>query len=340
LAPWRLGGPSARITNPKTLLFAPRLNTAAFFSFLLFKHATMNTRLKNTLKSPFPYFLNDERKNFFLSLAISAFVVILLVGFNPMARVDLHKTFLIALITFLVLFPAVVITPRLFPAAFDTVGWTFGKHLVFTAAVLLAIGAVISTVLYLLNYYPYFTFTQTLKHCYPDVFIYGMVPSTILTLAMKNRLLKQNLDNAILANHELAKIHMLKGKEAVATENSLTIHSDTSETLRLNLPELLFVEASDNYSTFFWKQGAAVEKKMMRMNLKNVESQLNNSFTLRCHRSFIVNIYWIDTISGNTNGYKLTIAGSDFSIPVSRSKGKEVIEKIGQIRSIMELRQM
>ncbi len=45
------------------------------------------------------------------------------------------------------------------------------------------------------------------------------------------------------------------------------------------------------------------------MNLKNVERQLNNDFTIRCHRSFIVNINVIDTIAGNTNGYKLSIAG-------------------------------
>jgi DNA-binding LytR/AlgR family response regulator len=85
-----------------------------------------------------------------------------------------------------------------------------------------------------------------------------------------------------------------------------------------------------------WKNGHGIEKKLLRVNLKNVESQLNNSFTLRCHRSYIVNVHAISNITGNTNGYKLQIRDSDFSIPVSRPKGKEVMEKISQLRSMME----
>jgi DNA-binding LytR/AlgR family response regulator len=50
-----------------------------------------------------------------------------------------------------------------------------------------------------------------------------------------------------------------------------------------------------------------------------------------------VNVNAISDISGNTNGYKLQILDTDFFIPVSRPKGKEVIEKIQQIRNVMEL---
>jgi DNA-binding LytR/AlgR family response regulator len=50
-----------------------------------------------------------------------------------------------------------------------------------------------------------------------------------------------------------------------------------------------------------------------------------------------VNVNAISAISGNTNGYKLKINGTDFSIPVSRPKGKEVMEKISQLRNMMEL---
>ena len=117
----------------------------------------------------------------------------------------------------------------------------------------------------------------------------------------------------------------------------VTLYSDTSESLTFNLPDLLFIQADDNYSTVIWNEEGTIQKKLLRVNLKNLESQLNNSFTLRCHRSYIVNVNAIAAISGNTNGYKLKINGSDFSIPVSRPKGKEVMEKISQLRNIMEL---
>jgi hypothetical protein len=50
-----------------------------------------------------------------------------------------------------------------------------------------------------------------------------------------------------------------------------------------------------------------------------------------------VNINAISNIIGNTNGYKLVMADLDVTIPVSRPKGKEVIDRIQQWRSMMEL---
>jgi DNA-binding LytR/AlgR family response regulator len=151
--------------------------------------------------------------------------------------------------------------------------------------------------------------------------------------------MQQSLREAIRTNQELQKIQVLKreAKEAIKTASQITLYSDTSESLTFNLPDLLFIEADDNYSTVMWKESGTLQKKLLRVNLKNLESQLDNSFTLRCHRSYIVNVNAISAISGNTNGYKLKINGSDFSIPVSRPKGKEIMEKISQLRNIMEL---
>ena len=74
------------------------------------------------------------------------------------------------------------------------------------------------------------------------------------------------------------------------------------------------------------------------MNLKNVDTQLVNIFIVRCHRSFIVNINSITHVSVNTNGYKLSSRDTEITVPVSRSKGKEVIEKIHQIKNFTEIR--
>ena len=295
-------------------------------------------RLIDSLKTPFPYFFNDEKKNALLSIGVCVFLMGFILTFNPKAIHHIDKTILIVLFTLSVLLPGVILAPRIFPVQFDPVSWTFGKHIAFTLFMLIIIGMVISIGLFYLNYYPQFSFVQTLLHIYPDVFIYGLIPTTLITLIAKNQMLKENLKQALIANRELDRIQVLKGQAQIdRTSNSIIIHSDTSEVLKLSVADLLFVEADDNYSIFYWRNGSEVDKKMLRMNLKNVESQLNNNFTIRCHRSFIVNINVIDTIDGNTNGYKLSIAEGKYSIPVSRSKGKEIIQKIGQIRSVMEL---
>ena len=152
-------------------------------------------------------------------------------------------------------------------------------------------------------------------------------------------MLQQNLQSALAANQQLEKIKTLK-KEVTVNPNAtspIVLHSDTSETLSLHLPDLLFIEADDNYATVVWKNGQGIQKKLLRVNLKNLETQINNSFAIRCHRSYIVNVHAISNITGNTNGYKLQILDTEYLIPVSRAKGKELIEKIQQLRNVMEL---
>src|SRR5271154_2450690 len=108
----------------------------------------MKTRIINALNAPFPYFLNDEKKNFVLSLGVSVFLVAFLMTFHPPIEHQFFRTVLIAAFTFITLFPAIVITPRLLPRVFDTENWTFGKHAVFSTFLLLIIGLVISAGLY------------------------------------------------------------------------------------------------------------------------------------------------------------------------------------------------
>ncbi len=164
----------------------------------------------------------------------------------------------------------------------------------------------------------------------------GAIPIALITLFLKNRMLKETLQKAMESNREIERITALKS-EPSRSPNTITLQSDTSETATFKLPDLLFIQADDNYSTIIWKNGHGVEKKLLRANLKNIENQLNNPYTIRCHRSYIVNVNAIASISGNANGYKLLIRDTDITIPVSRPKGREVMDRISQLRNMMEL---
>jgi len=296
--------------------------------------------IRERLNSPFPYYLNDERKNTLLVLAVSVFLFFFLWSVHIAQMPEkLNKIILITIISFVVLFGHIVLLPRIAPVLFDPVNWTVRKYILFNTWKLFVIGAICSVLFFYMGLYPECSSVwEVALHFYPFLVMYGIIPLVLVTLVLNTIFLQDNLRDAIHANRELEKIRALKTKtESPASSSSLTIYSDTNETLTIKLPDLLFVEANDNYSTFHWMNGHGLEKKMLRVNLKNVESQLNNSFTLRCHRSFIVNVNKIDHISGNTNGYKLNIRSTDFTIPVSRTKGKEVIEKIEQLRNMIEL---
>jgi len=297
---------------------------------------------RENLNSPFPFYLNDDRKNIAFISAISLFVVFFLHVYHPQHRLHIELTlpqkFLFGGVTFIILFLNIVVLPKLYPKTFDPLNWTVKKYILLTLFHCFLIG-IISTIIDEVYIRPNRTLWQNLVGANTQVGQTGLIVITIMTLFLRNKLLQQNLESAIVANTALEKIKSLK-KEAEVNDNSnaaLTIYSETSETFSFHLPHLLFVEADDNYSTVVWRNENGMQKKLLRVNLKSIESQINNNFAIRCHRSYIVNVNAISNITGNTNGYKLQILDTDITIPVSRPKGKEVIEKIHQLRNMMEL---
>jgi hypothetical protein len=290
-------------------------------------------RIGEFLRTPFPYYLNDDRKNTFLIAGIALFVLVFMLVFTPYSA----KIFLVSAIVFVVMWSSVVLLPWVFPTTFDPANWTVGKYIVFSLWQLLMDGFFIAVALELLNIHPTMPFGQKLLHIYPNVLSQAVIPLAIGTLLLRNNILRENLRHAMKANQELEKIRVIREDVEQVHPNLVTIYSDTRESLQFLFSNLLYVEASENYSTLYWKNGQAIENRMLRINLKNVESQLDNHFTIRCHRSFLVNINAIAHVTGNANGYKLAIKGTGVTIPVSRSKGKEVMERIEQLRNVFEL---
>ena len=239
-------------------------------------------------------------------------------------------------VTFVVLFVSTIVFPKIFTVTFDPTNWTVQKYLVHTFLNCFTIGTVCIFIdkLYIC---PQHAWMEIAEHAYMQVALIGIIPATIITLFLRNNMLQENLREAILVNQQLEKIRNLKNDAHKPDHNIITLYSDTSETLTFNLPDLLFVQADDNYSTVYWMSDNSVHKKLLRINLKNIESQIDNSFMLRCHRSFIVNVHAISNVTGNTNGYKLRVKDTEHFIPVSRQKGKEVIDKIQELKNMMEL---
>ena len=101
----------------------------------------------------------------------------------------------------------------------------------------------------------------------------------------------------------------------------ITISSDASKKeLVLDIRDLLLIEAEDNYSRVYLKDGAGVKKVLFRSTLKKMHDQLagvDNIF--RCHRSYLINANSVESISGKAQNYRLKISGVNKQIPVSRS---------------------
>ena len=106
------------------------------------------------------------------------------------------------------------------------------------------------------------------------------------------------------------------------------IKTDTRAEFSLNLKDLVYVEAQENYSKIVWTEEDRVKEKLLRVTLKKIEDQLVDQVIVRCHRSYIINTKVDFSVLGNSNGYRLKSALTDHSIPISRSIGKEIVQKL------------
>jgi TolB-like protein len=108
----------------------------------------------------------------------------------------------------------------------------------------------------------------------------------------------------------------------------VSIQSDTREMLEINLRQLVFVEAQENYSRFVWLKGDEIKEKILRVTLKKIEYQIVSHNIVRCHRSYIINTNFPYTIRGNSNGYRLSSKQFREVIPISRSLGKDIVARL------------
>jgi DNA-binding LytR/AlgR family response regulator len=151
----------------------------------------------------------------------------------------------------------------------------------------------------------------------------------VLYLFKNIQVIIETINTAYELNNNLIKYHKILGKEAsnAQQDQHITIPSDSDkEKLNVNIDELLYISASSNYIEVFWEENGEFKKKLLRNTLKKVQ----NLFTgydefFRCHRSTLVNLKKIETITGNSQGYKLKFPNEAY-INVSRTKSKELKE--------------
>ena len=112
----------------------------------------------------------------------------------------------------------------------------------------------------------------------------------------------------------------------------ISLSSDSGrDSIKINLTNLLLVKSVENYVEIYSKSAQGIQKELLRSSLKRIEDKLKfYSSIFHCHRTYLVNMKHIDQITGNSQGYKLTIKGFEDSIPVSRSYSKTFREFVTQ----------
>ena len=98
----------------------------------------------------------------------------------------------------------------------------------------------------------------------------------------------------------------------------------------ISVDEIIFICSIDKTSCFTLERG---EKKTHKISIKRVEELLNQSFFVRCHQRYIVNIYKIKEVLKSETGFVL-INGTQ--LPVSRTYREQFRHSLEQFSTKMQ----
>ena len=227
------------------------------------------------------------------------------------------------MITFIGMMITYFVLPIFFPGFFDLDNWRIKNHIVFALGNILLIA--------LLNWQYSNGAGQGLTKEYGLFYFLvmtagvGFIPLIILTMVIERSLWNKH---RYIAQDISDQLELQKGTFDNEEPISL-VAENTTECFNLPQNQLICIVSEGNYSKVYYCHQEKTEEKLLRMPLKKVEELLAKfEKIVRCHRSYIVNLPQITSVSGNARSYKLHVAELDFAIPVSRSFPKTMIEHL------------
>jgi hypothetical protein len=274
------------------------------------------------LKKPHPF--NDDLKYnskivFFISVGVFGFLY-LFQPFDISSLANKDKFYLIvglALITFLSLSFNLLFLQSIFARLFSNLKWNIKKEILWNVWILFSISS---------GYYLFCKSLGTLEfeyHIVLTLIFTAVIPITALIIINRNRIIRSHLHFA----NELNK--KLKENKQIPEKTVLFDSDYQKDSLVLKVSLILFIRSANNYIEVFWKEGDTVKSQLVRCSLTKAEEMLkDDKFIFRCHRSYMVNINYIEKVKGNSEGYRLFFDNVGFSVPVSKNFAKKLKELI------------
>lgn len=210
-----------------------------------------------------------------------------------------------------------------FSSFFKDSDWTVGKQILWTVWILFTISIFnsIYTTFVKPSSFSLFQLTASML----QVTLVGVFPVSAIIVLDYLRLYKKHEKQAKLLKNKI-------NTQSLLDESSLTLTGTTNnELLQLQASEFLYMASADNYVEITYQFHSELKKKLLRGTLKRFEKELENPAITRCHRSYIVNLSQVLKVSGNAQGYTLTLRNNNLSIPVSRSYADQVLSRIDQL---------
>ena len=230
-----------------------------------------------------------------------------------------------------------VIIPMLFPLYFNEDKWTIKRNLIWVICMNIIFATIMFFALngYLIlrfNTFSEFTFEKFVWWFYIQL-IFGVPLGVIINLVNQNYLLKKHLKIADNINTTVEK-EKLEQAQTIVEHNKqngfsnnelsqLEFEIDKLNKVTFGIDNLVCVEALGNYTSIVY-HNKGYRKITIRETISNVEQKIGASKLIyKPHRSYLVNLQNIENVTGDSQGLKIHLKGSEKVIPVSRNKIKE-----------------
>ena len=281
------------------------------------------------LQQPYPLWDNKLRK-FYSSAGISIFVFLFLYVFKPFGlnhfegAEDIVIFIGYGLVSFVLLILLQFVVPSLLPTVFTEERWMVYKEILFTLIIISCIG--IGNMIY--SAWLGLTSISSSAFVFFEMvtLMVAIIPVSLSVLIKQNYLLRTNLKQSrILSDKLYRKTRMPELAHAIVKFES----ENAKDTLSVESKDIYYVGAADNYIEVHIKQNDVVKQIVLRNTLKNAHDSLKRfSNFYRCHRTYIVNLDKIQSVTGNSQGYKLILFDTEKQIPVSRTLTRELTQRL------------
>lgn len=263
------------------------------------------------------------KRKLFTILAFGLFIFLFLFLFKPFGLYQLEsvKQFFITLGFGIITSFVLVVIKFLIEPVIIRDNWTIGKNIIWDIIVASSIGTanylyicVIFSVNFNLLYLLYSIWTAILV---------GSIPVTVSYFIFYNRMYKRVLEEASIS------------ESIITWEDEVLITAGYSRNnFRINPKHIAYLSSNDNYVTIVTIRDNVQNKTTIRGTLKSVEKELskNNRF-IRCHKCYIVNLDFVEKVSGNNQNMKIHLSLAGLEIPVARSKAEDVSGRTAKKKS-------
>ena len=281
------------------------------------------------LLQPYPLWDNKPRK-FFILLGISLFVFSFLYVFKPFGLQNIKDPsdpLVFAgygIVSFVVMILLQFLLPSLLPSVFNEDYWKVYKEILFTLIVISIIA--IANMLYTSWLGFIHVSRETFLYFETTTLIVAIFPVTLSVFIKQNYLLRKNLKQSSKLSEKLyRKSRMAEWGGTIVQLNS----ENPKDNISAESKDIYYVAAADNYIEVYYLVNNNMKKAMLRSTLKNAHGKLKRfSNFYRCHRTYIVNLDKVKSVTGNSQGYKLILFDTEKSIPVSRTLTREVTQRL------------